>query len=147
MALSWLLHSACHIVGYPSKDSTNIQQGSHAVGYPCKQEINGVIKSTKPITSSVEFQMPLHYPRYSKADYEKMEEWRLDLLLMEYGLNFKGTLEDKRSFAMGAFLWPDQYWSPNTRSWDGDWNYYNVQIWCASWVKFYCKSIMLSPVC
>lgn len=55
------------------------------------------------------FQMPLHYPRYTKADYEKMEEWRVDMLLREYGLSFKGTLEEKKAYAIGAFLWPDQY--------------------------------------
>lgn len=55
------------------------------------------------------FQMPLHYPRYKKADYQKMEEWKVDLLLKEYGLSFQGSLEEKREFAMGAFLWPDQY--------------------------------------
>ncbi|EAZ37182.1 hypothetical protein OsJ_21523 [Oryza sativa Japonica Group] len=27
------------------------------------------------------FQMPLHYPRYKKADYEAMPEWRVDCLL------------------------------------------------------------------
>ncbi|GLT29134.1 hypothetical protein SLA2020_040200 [Shorea laevis] len=55
------------------------------------------------------FQMPLHYPRCTKADYEKMEDWKVDLLLGQYGLNFKGTLDGKRAFAMGAFLSPDQY--------------------------------------
>ncbi|CAL0334553.1 unnamed protein product [Lupinus luteus] len=55
------------------------------------------------------FQMPLHYPRYTKDDYERMEDWRVDLLLEEYGLSFKGSLDEKRAFAMGAFLWPDQY--------------------------------------
>ncbi|KAL3821114.1 hypothetical protein ACJIZ3_007019 [Penstemon smallii] len=55
------------------------------------------------------FQMPLHYPRYVKSDYEKMEEWKLDMLLREYGLNFNSSLEEKRRFAMGAFLWPDQF--------------------------------------
>lgn len=61
--------------------------------------------------SSEEFQMPLHYPRYTKEDYENMEEWRLDLLLNQYGLiNFKGAiLEEKRAYAIGSFLWPDQY--------------------------------------
>ncbi|XVF70873.1 hypothetical protein PTKIN_Ptkin11bG0197300 [Pterospermum kingtungense] len=53
--------------------------------------------------------MPIHYPRYSKTDYETMEEWRLDMLLKEYGLSFKGpSVDEKRVFAMGAFLWPDQ---------------------------------------
>ncbi|PKA49716.1 hypothetical protein AXF42_Ash004257 [Apostasia shenzhenica] len=51
------------------------------------------------------FSMPLHYPRYKKEDYEVMEEWKLDLLLREYGLHVEGPLEEKRSFAMGAFLW------------------------------------------
>ncbi|XP_004295327.1 PREDICTED: uncharacterized protein LOC101291127 [Fragaria vesca subsp. vesca] len=61
--------------------------------------------------SAAGFQMPLHYPRYTKADYEKMEEWRLDLLLKQYGLVAvsNGTLEEKRAYAIGAFLWPDQY--------------------------------------
>ena len=54
------------------------------------------------------FQLPLHYPRYNKADYEKMEEWRLDMLLKEYGLSVKGSLEEKRVFAIGFFLWPNQ---------------------------------------
>ncbi|GJM90786.1 hypothetical protein PR202_ga07098 [Eleusine coracana subsp. coracana] len=53
---------------------------------------------------------PLHYPRYKKADYEAMPEWRLDCLLREYGLpDVAGGVDDKRRFAMGAFLWPDQY--------------------------------------
>jgi hypothetical protein len=53
--------------------------------------------------------MPLHYPRYKKADYESMPEWRVDCLLREYGLPADGDLDSKRRFAMGAFLWPDQY--------------------------------------
>ncbi|KAF5742692.1 hypothetical protein HS088_TW09G00744 [Tripterygium wilfordii] len=60
----------------------------------------GVMKSS--------FQMPLHYPRYTKKDYESMPEWELDRLLAEYGLAVQGhDLEYKREFAMGAFLWPD----------------------------------------
>lgn len=55
------------------------------------------------------FQMPLHYPRYKKADYEAMPEWRVDCLLREYGLPVSGDVHDKRKFAMGAFLWPAQY--------------------------------------
>ncbi|CAN6251052.1 unnamed protein product [Urochloa humidicola] len=55
------------------------------------------------------FRMPLHYPRYKKADYEEMPEWRVDCLLREYGLPAAGDLDSKRRFAMGAFLWPDQY--------------------------------------
>lgn len=52
------------------------------------------------------FQMPLHYPRYTKADYESMPEWKIDCLLREYGLPVMGNLDEKRKFAMGAFLWP-----------------------------------------
>ncbi|KAL5213317.1 hypothetical protein ABZP36_024164 [Zizania latifolia] len=55
------------------------------------------------------FRMPLHYPRYRKADYEAMPEWRVDCLLREYGLPVAGDLDAKRQFAMGAFLWPGQY--------------------------------------
>ena len=59
-------------------------------------------------SSNEGFQMPLHYPRFKKEDYEKMEAWRIDVLLGEYGLSFDGSIDDKRTFAMGAFLWPDQ---------------------------------------
>lgn len=52
------------------------------------------------------FQMPVHYPRHKRADYETMPEWKLDFLLTQYGLPVFGNLEEKRSFTMGAFLWP-----------------------------------------
>ncbi|KAK6925945.1 hypothetical protein RJ641_007664 [Dillenia turbinata] len=52
------------------------------------------------------FQMPLHYPRYTNSDYESMPEWKLDCLLSEYGLPVTGSVNQKRNFAMGAFLWP-----------------------------------------
>ncbi|GMY23832.1 hypothetical protein FCV25MIE_19073 [Fagus crenata] len=51
------------------------------------------------------FQMPLHYPRYTQADYETMPEWKLDCLLREYGLPIIGDVHQKRKFAMGSFLW------------------------------------------
>ncbi|XP_057533681.1 uncharacterized protein LOC130811402 [Amaranthus tricolor] len=51
------------------------------------------------------FQMPVHYPKYSRADYETMPEWRIDCLLTQYGLPVSGDLDHKRKFAMGAFLW------------------------------------------
>ncbi|XP_022738206.1 uncharacterized protein LOC111290952 [Durio zibethinus] len=54
------------------------------------------------------FRMPLHYPRYKKSDYENMPEWQLDCLLNEYGLPIVGDVNQKRKFAMGAFLWPSQ---------------------------------------
>jgi hypothetical protein len=44
--------------------------------------------------------MPLHYPWYKKDN----------CLLREYGLPVSGDLDSKRKFAMGAFLWHDQYW-------------------------------------
>uniref|UniRef100_A0A9I9CM62 DUF7722 domain-containing protein n=1 Tax=Cucumis melo TaxID=3656 RepID=A0A9I9CM62_CUCME len=53
-----------------------------------------------------QFQMPLHYPRYKRSDYEGMPEWKLDCLLKEYGLPIVGDVAQKRKFAMGAFLWP-----------------------------------------
>ncbi|KAJ9188256.1 hypothetical protein P3X46_003628 [Hevea brasiliensis] len=53
------------------------------------------------------FQMPLHYPRYTHAEYDTMPEWKLDCLLKEYGLPITGNVEYKRKFAMGAFLWPN----------------------------------------
>lgn len=51
------------------------------------------------------FQMPLHYPRYRREDYEGMPEWQLDRLLSEYGLPVAGTVHQKRTFAIGTFLW------------------------------------------
>ncbi|KAH7278072.1 hypothetical protein KP509_38G022700 [Ceratopteris richardii] len=51
------------------------------------------------------FQMPLHYPKYCRADYESMPEWKLDSLLEEYGLPVSGDLADKKKYAMGVFLW------------------------------------------
>lgn len=106
---SWLLQSAfTHILWYPK--GTKMQSGK-MMGHP-----DGVGKSPKCLKDGDDvvekcisgFQMPLHYPRYTKADYGKMEEWKVDMLLREYGLTFKGTLEEKRGYAMGAFLWPDQ---------------------------------------
>ncbi|XP_027338233.1 uncharacterized protein LOC113852192 [Abrus precatorius] len=112
MALRWLLHSACHVFGYPMN---NTEEQCKQIQIACYQ--NGEAKSLKGSSSnevaneypSSGFQMPLHYPRYTKPDYESMEEWKVNLLLMQYGLSFKGTLDEKRAFAMGTFLWPDQY--------------------------------------
>ncbi|KAJ8476869.1 hypothetical protein OPV22_020969 [Ensete ventricosum] len=53
------------------------------------------------------FKMPLHYPRYTKAQYESMDEVQLDLLLKEYGLPSTGDVTQKRKDAMGHFLWSD----------------------------------------
>ncbi|CAN4126989.1 unnamed protein product [Withania somnifera] len=94
MALSHLFQSACTIVlGHGNKNSS-------------EEKVHKVIDEQKKRKN---FEMPLHYPRYNKGDYEKMEEWKLDILLKQYGfLNFNATLEEKRKFAMATFLWPSQ---------------------------------------
>lgn len=59
-----------------------------------------------PLTREIHgFKMPLHYPRYTRAEYEFMPEWKLDCLLTDYGLQASGDVNQKRKFAMGAFLW------------------------------------------
>ncbi|KAK9065679.1 hypothetical protein SSX86_015080 [Deinandra increscens subsp. villosa] len=64
-------------------------------------------------TGGSNFQMPLHYPRYTKEEYKELPEWMLDRLLSEYGLSVAAgghrDLESKREFAMGAFLRPPQH--------------------------------------
>lgn len=73
----------------------------------CAAAAHGGLTATgQQAVAAYEFKMPLHYPRYSKSDYEKMPEWQLDRLLSEYGLPVIGDLHHKRNFAMGAFLWP-----------------------------------------
>lgn len=122
MALKWAISSAYSIVINHSADAAWTPSKINEFpgdGKKKKQEIiNHASLTTDDQYSRINnekkysisgFQMPLHYPRYRKADYEKMEEWKLDLLLQEYGLNFHGhNLEEKKKFAMGAFLWPDQ---------------------------------------
>ncbi|KAK9085515.1 hypothetical protein Sjap_025926 [Stephania japonica] len=104
MALTWLVRTVCAAAFGYSRNDVKLRQESgvnYIDGSSNKKDLNGG-------SCASEFQMPLHYPRYKKADYENMEEWRLDLLLSQYGLSYEGSLEEKRSFAMGAFLWPDQ---------------------------------------
>ncbi|XVE87641.1 hypothetical protein DITRI_Ditri19aG0004100 [Diplodiscus trichospermus] len=116
MTLRGLLHSACHVLGY-QKESNNMQYCNKMAGYQNEGHDSGVVQSSKVSNSDLRsqsaemqlssgFRMPLHYPRYKKADYEKMEEWKVDMLLREYGLSFEGSLDEKRAYAMGAFLWP-----------------------------------------
>ncbi|GKV15176.1 hypothetical protein SLEP1_g25978 [Rubroshorea leprosula] len=63
LSLRWLLQSACHVLGSPN--NAKIEDGG----------LNKTSNSKNIMqTSTVSFQMPLHYPRYTKADYEKMEE-------------------------------------------------------------------------
>ncbi|KOM53339.1 hypothetical protein LR48_Vigan09g199800 [Vigna angularis] len=95
MALRWLLHSACHLVGYPTKE----EECKENEGYPNGERVKGLCPCSG-------FEMPLHYPRYTREEYESMEEWKVELLLKQYGLSLKGSVEEKRVFAMGAFLWP-----------------------------------------
>ncbi|XP_021288552.1 uncharacterized protein LOC110419775 [Herrania umbratica] len=116
MALKWLLSSAFTQV-FGHAEGGNLQTKA-VVGCPnvhgsvngCKETDGGVACSIKISKEDYPngFQMPVHYPRYSKSDYEKMEEWRVDMLLKEYGFSFHGSVDEKRAFAMGAFLWPDQ---------------------------------------
>ncbi|KAF2608892.1 hypothetical protein F2Q68_00044783 [Brassica cretica] len=54
---------------------------------------------------SINFKIPLHYPKYTKSDYEKMPEWQLAQILREYGLQIIGDSNEKRKFVIGAFLW------------------------------------------
>ena len=93
-----------------------LQQQQHKTGKPTAAAAGGGHHEQEQQQSSSScgggsssFRMPLHYPRYKKADYESMPEWRVDCLLREYGLPADGDLDSKRRFAMGAFLWPDQY--------------------------------------
>lgn len=81
--------------------------GMESVRMTATHMVNGKGRQERCCTCSNFFQMPLNYPRYTKADYEVMPEWKLDCLLAEYGLPVTGDLGQKRSFAMGAFLWPD----------------------------------------
>lgn len=68
-------------------------------------QVAGVAKA-RQASNNGGFQMPLHYPKFSQSDYERMPEWQLDRLLTEYGLPVIGNAGQKRKFAMGAFLWP-----------------------------------------
>lgn len=103
MSLRWLLYSPCHVLGYPTKEKIE-GYSNEEVKKKCFDDENLNYPSCYG-----NFQMPLHYPRYTKFDYERMEEWKVDVLLNQYGLSFKGNLDEKRGFAIGAFLWPDQY--------------------------------------
>lgn len=113
MALGWFLQAMLsHIVDTISDNTSKDEKPkkiNEAANCSKTERADFVVIPKKSMNSSYEgFQMPLHYPRYKKGDYEKMEEWRIDQLLREYGLVVNGSLEEKRDFAMGAFLWPDQ---------------------------------------
>lgn len=94
MGLKWLLHSTytAIVFGHPT-DEEVAQKGGK------EKQVDGVgIPSVEMYPSG--FQMPLHYPRYKKVDYEKMEASKVDVLLKGYGLSIKGTLVRK-----GLMLW------------------------------------------
>ncbi|KAL9685174.1 hypothetical protein QQ045_022621 [Rhodiola kirilowii] len=84
--LNWFMHLLCSAIA--------------------DKRVNGAGLRIDPKISG--FQMPLHYPRFKKEDYEKMDEVRLKLLLGEYGLKFEGSLDQLREYAIGTFLWSDQ---------------------------------------
>ncbi|CAA7028356.1 unnamed protein product [Microthlaspi erraticum] len=69
------------------------------------QKIKTKISEETCQNRSSSFTIPLHYPKYTKSDYEKMPEWQLDQLLRQYGLPVIGDSNEKRKFAIGAFLW------------------------------------------
>ncbi|KAJ6320251.1 hypothetical protein OIU76_005714 [Salix suchowensis] len=75
-----------------------------SVEKPTSNRCNGT-NGKREKEQSGSFQMPVHYPRYTRANYETMPEWKIDCLLREYGLPVTGDLEQKRKYAMGAFLW------------------------------------------
>lgn len=61
---------------------------------------------TRGAASWSSFQMPVHYPSFTKEEYEAMSEEELDRLLKLYGLPTDlGDLSCKKQFAVGAFLW------------------------------------------
>ncbi|OMP04251.1 hypothetical protein COLO4_09812 [Corchorus olitorius] len=109
MALKWLLSSAfTQVLGHTAVvtcPNEGLNMPANLKG--CKETVGSIKLSKEDYPNG--FQMPIHYPRYSKSDYEKMEEWKLDMLLKEYGFSCQGSVDEKRAFAMGAFLWPDQF--------------------------------------
>lgn len=52
---------------------------SHKVGGGIRME-NDVAKDC-----CGHFQMPVHYPRYSRPEYDSMPEWKVNCLLAQYG--------------------------------------------------------------
>uniref|UniRef100_A0A7N0TQM8 DUF7722 domain-containing protein n=1 Tax=Kalanchoe fedtschenkoi TaxID=63787 RepID=A0A7N0TQM8_KALFE len=97
--VNWVVYLWCSII-------TGTGTSTGTGGEPVKQLCNGGDCSGKKSTG---FQMPLQYPRFTRSDYEKMDESRLKLLLAEYGLTVEGGLDELRAYAIGAFLWPNQH--------------------------------------
>lgn len=74
--------------------------------YDSSSDNNNKLSSWFASSSTPSFQMPLHYPNYTKQEYEIMSEEELDRLLKLYGLPTDlGDLPCKKQFVVGAFLW------------------------------------------
>ncbi|GAA0169194.1 hypothetical protein Leryth_011837 [Lithospermum erythrorhizon] len=86
-------------------ESVSVSQGNSSKLNGVANGHHGNQESMKERCGGGGFQMPLHYPRYTRGEYEKMPEWKVDCLLREYGLPINGDVHHKRKFAMGAFLW------------------------------------------
>lgn len=71
-----------------------------------KEEKRGETSASKnkSVVCPISFQAPLHYSRYKEEDYEKMDKWKVDVLLKAYDIHYQGTLNEKWAFTMGAFL-------------------------------------------
>jgi len=107
--LQWPFHGEARAMSPVILEMKNRQMSSWKLRCSCSQgleRLEGILP--KESAFPVFHRMPLHYPTYSKVDYEAMPEWRLDLLLQEYGLPVAGSHIDKRNFAMNNFLFPDQ---------------------------------------
>uniref|UniRef100_A0A2C9V2P6 DUF7722 domain-containing protein n=1 Tax=Manihot esculenta TaxID=3983 RepID=A0A2C9V2P6_MANES len=69
-----------------------------------------MMSSSQEFSGSKTFKIPLHYPRYTKKQYEHMPEWKLDSLLQDYGLPIdQGDLAYKRELAISTFIWPEPH--------------------------------------
>ncbi|KAJ9160168.1 hypothetical protein P3X46_025593 [Hevea brasiliensis] len=68
-----------------------------------------MIRTSQEFSGNKTLKIPLHYPSYTKKEYEYMPEWQLDMLLQEYGLPIQGDLGYKRELAISAFVWPEPH--------------------------------------
>ncbi|KAJ4820473.1 Melanin-concentrating hormone receptor 1 [Rhynchospora pubera] len=109
MALRWFSTVGSQIARQVSNGCPKDPSAKGSMDLTRMRHVEEAMKNSSLNRKIEVFRMPLDYPRYKKEDYERMEEWRVDQLLREYGLNSAGSLEEKRAFAMGAFLWSDQY--------------------------------------
>ena len=72
-------------------------------------------KVGRDFCADVLFRVSDAYALPSLQKRQIMRRWKngrnVNMLLQEYGLSFMGSLDEKRAFAMGVFLWTDQLWS------------------------------------